>query len=197
MDNSYNYFISGTYKEAELEVSLKSCVPFFIAYPELILGDNYQIEDVVPYYKPEIDYNDHSIYVTLEHNKVEEGKTQKFINAPGQRDYSNNKVLGIIFESLMRRAVNAAIVGDSNSDPTPLLSVLIDIGSDSSRQRVIKVPSKDVDNFDTLKESLHTYSDHITANLGNKLTRTQKSNLLLLNMLLSEFNDLGTTGGRH
>lgn len=193
----------GTYGEAELELSLKSCVPFFIVYPELIIGDNYQIEDVAPYYYEKLDYNDPELYVTLkpvidvDEDGKPTGKEVKFSNTPGQRDYGNNKVLGIIFETLLRRVVNAAISNDSNSDATPLLSVAIDIGNDSGRRRVISVSDKDVDNFDTLKESLHTFSDHITANLGSSLTRTQKSNLLLLNMLLSEFNDLGTTGGRH
>lgn len=151
-----------------LEVSLKSCVPVFMAYPELVTPPSKNLEEINKYYVSSVDYF-----------------------APGRCNVgiSENDLLNM-FNALLSNVLSNGLFSDNSKSELPKLSLNIDIGSSSTDYGVV-IPKPE----DLLKTGNKKYYDGLGVRFNRAMrekkdmTENQHHNIMLLQILRKKYNE--------
>lgn len=175
--NTFKRLLDGDFNGETHEVSLKSTVPIFIAYPEMVIPYKKTISDIVEFYREDEDYNDNSSDLLL-------------------RGVASPTPLIVLFTKVFE--VILKIFNDHNSELEyiPAISLKIDIGGSASQFEIIKPSKNMVDKFDSSKAKMFTFSGFNAVGKSKELSYEQKHNLLLIDMLTRKYNNSGIGGRR-
>ena len=176
MPNAFIELLKGEYKEPEIQISLKSTVPVFIAYPELIIPFKAKMTDIIPFYKDEYDYEDVNKNILLESG-------------------TSTTLLVILFTKIIETIITAFNSGDSAISYIPKVTLKVDIGDSTSKFEVISPSEEDVNKFDDAKSKMFTFTGFSAVDSAESLSYEQKHNLLLVDILTRKYNNSGL-GGR-
>lgn len=165
MTPSFLELLQGTYEGDEIVISLKSTVPIFIAYPELIIPYGYSISDVMEYYSPDKDYFNVEEDILLEGN----GTPSLLLN-----------MFAKVFESIISDSISKS----SQLIRIPKVTLQVDIGGSKSHFESIAPCVSGVKNFESRRASLSTFQGKAQAKTLPNLTEEQKHNILFLDDLL-------------
>lgn len=170
MKSAFMSVLRGDTLEGEIEISLKSCVPVFIAFPELLTYPNKGISAVMPYYRPGVDYGDTVSNIDIGKSEIE---------------------LLSMFNAVFSTVLSNSLFKSEEME-LPRLYVNIDIGYGPTVYGRIS-PNHE------LSDSLG--SKHFCEGLGlkfnlamyskDKVSESQKHNILLLQALRKRCNDGG------
>jgi len=177
MGNTFLELLEGDYTSDSILVSLKSAVPVFIAYPEIIIPHGFKLADVMPYYLPEEDYMDFEKDVLLP-----SGKSPIFLIS----------MFAKVFEAILSDLISES----SQVDSIPKVSLQVDIGGSQSHFEVIEPTIHGVRNFESRKASLGTFKGKAQAKDLGSLTEEQKHNILFLDDLLTKCRNTSVGGIR-
>lgn len=177
MGNTFLSLLKGDFSGETLVVSLKSTVPVFIAYPEIIIPFKAKLTDVMPYYFEREDYEDFNRNVIL---------------PPGV----NHTQLIVLFTKVFEMIVKVFNSQSSQLTHMPKVSLRIDIGNNSSQFEVISPTAEQVAEFNNAKSKMFTFTGFSAAGAGANLTDAQKHNLLLVDILTRKYNNSGLGGRR-
>ena len=165
MSATFMELLLGTYEGDEIVISLKSTVPIFIAYPELIIPYGYNISDVMKYYNPDKDYFDVEEDLLLEGN-------------------STPCLLLNMFAKVFESIISDSISKNSQLIRIPKVTLQVDIGGSKSHFESIAPCVSGVRNFESRQASLSTFQGKAQARTLPDLTEEQKHNILFLDDLL-------------
>lgn len=177
MHITFSELLEGNYSSDEMIVSLKSVVPFFISYPNLIIPHGYSIADVIPYYISSEDYINPKTDIVNE--KI--GSPAKLI-----------KMFTDVFQDLFSNAIR----GKSRINSIPKVSLQVDIGGTDFQLERIEPSYDDVKNFERARARMGSASGILQVKVmgDTNLTDTQKHNVLLINQLLHRCRNVNVGG---
>ncbi|MFF2798252.1 hypothetical protein [Lysinibacillus xylanilyticus] len=177
MDNSFLSLLKGDFSGDDLVVSLKSAVPVFLSYPEIIIPFKARLSDVVPFYVMDEDYEDFKRNIILPAG-----------NNPTQ--------LIVLFTKVFEMIVKLFNSGDSKLAAMPKVSLKVDIGSSTSQFETIAPSAEQVTQFDNGKSKMFTFTGFNAVEDSGGLSYEQKHNLLLVDILTRKYNNSGLGGRR-
>lgn len=178
MDNTFANLLRGDFNgKGELVVSLKATVPVFISYPEIIIPFKSRMSDIVPYYVEKEDYTDMTRNILIP-------------------DLPSPTQLIVLFTKVFEVIVKLFNNGNSFLESMPKISLKIDIGNNASQFETISPKESQIEQFDNSKTKMFTITGYNAAEKSDTLSKEQKHNLLLVDILTRKYNNSGLGGRR-
>lgn len=158
-------------------ISLKSCIPVFIAYPEIISGYS-TLGEVAEIYDHSIDYHRIEAKVNLVDSEAVDKLVILFAN---------------VFSDMISMPPRHR---DDDEYPFPPFSLLIDVGPSSRKNSGIESPTEEqLSRFGaTTNSPAYTFSAKVALANPN-LPHNKKHNIMLVDILMQRANNSGL-GGR-
>lgn len=187
----------------ELEISLKSCVPTLIMFPELMESFGKDISHVAPYYESEVDYLDNTSNTILKDSNLSampllQAVSKILVNLLSLEYEANQDIRRI------DQMIEAGVMDErgkpydrhkaSSTPPLPRLSIKIDISGKPSEFKTIT--SDEFNSEDNTNEANSAYTYKLAQMLqnGEQLTDVQKCNFKLVDLIARITSSSGMGG---
>lgn len=155
-----------------VSISLKSSIPLFLVYPELIYGFS-SLSEIAEMYDDNVDYHDVDKHIIIDNTKQIDKLIMLFAN---------------VFSDLVGKPESSNLEGGYRF---PAFSLVIDIGSANRSMELVSPTEEQVSRFSN--SQVYTFKAKI-AHEESVLSNNQKHNIILADMLTRKANDTGLGG---